>query len=48
MARIAECERENVELKLKGDKRIEEEKKKLLEEVEEIRKREEKLEMEIQ
>jgi hypothetical protein len=48
MARIADCEKENVSLKIEGDKRIDEEKRKLLEEVEEIRKREEKLEVEIQ
>jgi hypothetical protein len=47
MSRLAECEKENVSLKLEGDKRIDLEKRKLLEEVEEIRKREEKLEVEI-
>jgi hypothetical protein len=43
MARIADCEKENVSLKIEGDKIIDEEKRKLLAEVEEIRKREEKV-----
>lgn len=48
LARVEECERENTEMRIAGDKRIEEEKRKLLLEVEEIRQREEKLEVEIQ
>lgn len=49
MARVEECEKENTEMRISGDKRIEEEeeKRKLLDEVEEIRLREEKLEVEI-
>ena len=47
LARVEECERENTEMRISGDKRIEEEKRKLLAEVEEIRQREEKLELEI-
>lgn len=48
MSRLEESEKENTELRLKGDKKIEEEKMKLLKEVEEIRTREEMLEKEIQ
>jgi hypothetical protein len=47
MTRLEECERENTALRIQGDKRIEEEKRKLLDEVEDIRRKEEKLEVEI-
>ena len=43
-----ECERENTELRLDGEQKLDEEKMKLLQEVEEIRKREELMEREIQ
>ena len=48
MARVEEVERENTDLRINCDKKLDEEKRKLLEEVEEIRKREEALENEIQ
>ena len=48
LSRIEECERENTEMRIAGDSKIDEEKRKLLLEVEEIRQREEKLEQEIQ
>ena len=37
MSRLAEAEKENVDLKLSGEKKLDEEKRKLLAEVEEIR-----------
>eukprot|EP00347_Sterkiella_histriomuscorum_P022602 403337865 len=48
LTRIEECERENTEMRIAGDSKIDEEKRKLLLEVEEIRQREEKLDQEIQ
>jgi hypothetical protein len=45
---VDECERENTELRLDGEQKLDEEKMKLLQEVEEIRKREELMEREIQ
>lgn len=47
IARLSESEKENVEFKIQGEKRIDEEKRNLLHEVEEIKKREEQLEQEI-
>ena len=48
ISRVDECERENTELRLDGEQKLDEEKMKLLQEVEEIRKREELMEREIQ
>jgi hypothetical protein len=47
MSRVEEIERENTELRTNGDAILDREKKLLLEEVEEIRKREENLEREL-
>ena len=48
ISRVDECERENTELRLDGEQKLDEEKMKLLQEVEEIRKREDLMEREIQ
>lgn len=48
MARLADAEREVVELKISGDRRLDEEKRLLLAEVEDIRSREETMERELQ
>jgi hypothetical protein len=47
MTRLAEAEKELVDLKITGTKKIEEEKRLLLLEVEEIRSKEERMEVEI-
>ncbi len=47
MSRIVECEKENTDLRMNANSKLEQEKKELLKEVEEIRAREEKLEQEI-
>ncbi|CDW87568.1 UNKNOWN [Stylonychia lemnae] len=44
ITRVEECERENTELRIRGDQKIEDEKKKLLQEVEELKKNEQQLE----
>ncbi len=48
MTRLAEAEKEVVDLKITGTKKLDEEKRMLLLEVEEIRSKEEKMEVEIQ
>lgn len=48
MARLADAEREVVDLKISGDRRLDEEKRLLLAEVEDIRSREETMELELQ
>lgn len=47
ISRVDECERENTDLRLDGEQKLDLEKMKLLQEVEEIRKREEMMEREI-
>jgi hypothetical protein len=47
LSRVEEAERENTDLRITGEQKLDEEKRKLLEEVEEIRKKEELMEREI-
>jgi len=44
ITRVEECERENTELRINGEKLLEEEKKRLNDEVDELKKRELRLE----
>lgn len=44
ITRVEECERENTELRINGEKLLEDEKKRLNEEVDELKKRELRLE----
>lgn len=44
ITRVEECERENTELRINGEKLLEEEKKRLNDEVDELKKREMRLE----